>query len=272
MKFSWLATAGVVGFGALITTACSSTADPGPKYPSVDSFVAARAQAECAGVSTNCTVTVDACVAKRKAFWTADAATKPGRTYTAGLAEGCIDAWKALFVNMTVQATQVDPHTAGSPADKCERVFQGAVADKDPCQTDYDCKGDLVCTTFGTLTAASTKRCASRRTVAAGQGCANPGEVCDKGYYCGSEKDVPTCVAKSALNADCGAAKPCAEDFRCDTTKCVDRTKSGQDCTNSDECVSTAPYCAPVNATKRVCAPTLQFARGAADCFDFGGS
>jgi hypothetical protein len=258
-----------VAFGglALATAACSS--DDGPKYGSVDSFLDALADAECAGVATRCGLDRETCVRARKTYWRTWASARSDREYVASKAERCVDDWRRAHEDGALEAREIDPFVRDSVAERCERVFEGKGEALAPCNIDlggFDCAGDLICDQLGDV-ARNTFICAKRVEKKNGEGCANPGEVCERGFYCAGE--IAVCVPKKRENEACGPASPCAEDFRCDGTACRPRLKAMDACTSRDECPSSAPLCTEVAGARR-CLASLTFGTASPACTPYG--
>jgi hypothetical protein len=241
----------VAGFAALV--ACSSD-DAGERYPSPDSFCSAKAEAECEGVAAQCGASLDACKDRRVVVCTdaANAAIGSGRQYKAPLAEGCIEKTRALFDLKTLPPDKEDEQS-----EACERVFEGQTAKNASCGGDYECSADLVC---------DKGVCATEVVKSIDEGCANPGEVCDKGSYCGQVESLTRCLAKKSEGDLCTADVPCKEELRCAGT-CRAKYAPGEVCATSAECSDAAPYCEP---TQKKCI-AKSFAAGTAACKEFGG-
>src|SRR5258706_15136115 len=93
---NWLGLVIVSAVGVFGVAACSST--PADKYPTVDSFCAAKAEQECL-VAPRCAVTVEACRQKRVDICNvaAGVAVGSGRKYTSGRVDECLDKTKKVY-------------------------------------------------------------------------------------------------------------------------------------------------------------------------------
>lgn len=240
--------------GGLVTLFACSSDDVGEKYPSADSFCTAKAEAECKGVAAQCGATEEACKEKRVAVCNtaANTASGAGRKYKASAAENCIEKTRALYDLKTIP-----PDKEAEAQEICERVFEGLKALSERCEGTYDCKSGLVC---------DKTVCAERVVKQASQPCNNPGEVCEKGSYCGAQGDLKFCLPKKNRDEICSPDVPCKEELRC-VGSCKDKYQPGDVCGTSDECSDAAPFCDPVQ--KRCIAKS--FAAGTAACKDFGG-
>jgi hypothetical protein len=235
-----------------------------------DAFTQALAQAECAGVAARCGIPVDACVTKRTAYWYAEVQKRAPRQFTPARAQLCIDAWKAAYSDGVLTPQEIDPSVTGSAADLCERVFQGAVQDKQPCMVDYDCaNSSSICHAVGAVGANPNLLCAPKTVKKLGDGCANPGEVCDTGSYCGSQNGLPTCIARQTKGNACGDTVLCLETLRCKANACDDRLGSGQPCATPDDCLPDVPLCLDVSGTLR-CLASLTFGTASPACQPYG--
>lgn len=236
-----------------LALACSSSGDP-EKYPNADAFCSAKADEECNGLYAQCAATLDSCKTKRVSACqnAAGGAAGQGRTYTASLAQGCIDKTHELFAGKTVA-----PDKETEQVDTCERVFAGSKQKNAPCGGTYECSGSLVC---------DKGVCAEKVVRNQSEPCNNPGEVCAAGSYCGAQGQLKFCMAKNAKGDVCTADAPCVEDLRCIGT-CTDKYQPGQVCGTTDECSSAAPYCDPLQ--KRC---LVKYQAGTQACKDFGGS
>jgi len=119
----------------------------------------------------------------------------------------------------------------------CERVFSGAKKKGDPCATDFECDGALVCDVV----------CADKTVLTKGAFCGVvPGSVCGVGLYCGALAGQPfkMCMDRPVEGQACAAEIPCLETLRClGTSVCGARLGISQPCTSNDDCATSAPYC-----------------------------
>lgn len=241
---------GALTFGLVALVACSS--DEGERYPDTSSFCEAKAQEECNGVAAVCGATVEACKAKRLSPCNeaAVAATAQGRKYKASLAESCLSKTRELY-----NARIVAPEKEAEQIDTCARVYEGTVLKNAACKDSYECQGALVC---------DKGVCSDKTERKQGDPCNNPGEVCAKGSYCGSQGQLKFCLPKKVKGDLCNADVPCAEDFRCIGT-CTEKKQAGGDCATNDDCASAAPSCEAARCIAK------SFAAGTPACKAFGG-
>ncbi len=240
-----------VAFLGAVVAACSS--DDDFRYPSTDAFCSAKADAECTNVAAPCGKTASDCKTARSAACTSSAntATSQGRKYKPPSADGCIDKTKALYELRTIP-----PEKETEQREVCERVFEGSKARNERCSGPYDCQASLVC---------DKGVCATKVVKNLDDPCANPGEVCATGAYCGTLDGLMRCLAKKDRDQLCGPDAPCKESLRCVGT-CRDKFNAGDVCGASEECADAAPYCDPVQ--KRCVAKT--FSAGNAACGELG--
>lgn len=236
--------------GVVALVACSSS-EEGPAFPDVASFCAAYGDALCQGVAAGCGTTADNCKTKAVAQCNGNAS---GKAYNASGAQDCIDKTKNLFSQKTFTADQEkDQQNA------CGRTFGGSVAKNGACQSNFDCQGQMVC---------DKGLCADKTDKKLGDACNNPGDICEKGSYCGEQGAVKFCLAKKSQGELCLPGVPCKEDLYCVST-CQPKKGPGQVCGADDECqaATTSPYCDPVQAK---CLP--KYGLGTESCKQIGGS
>jgi hypothetical protein len=254
--FKWLGLSISVAMAGALAAACSTTASD--KYPSFDSMCTDVAQQECQ-VASRCLVTADACQAARKAACldVANAATTAGRKYNSKSAQTCVDQTQSTY-----QKALITPADLTKLSDTCARVYEGQIDKGGPCQTDYDCSSSRVCT---------QGHCGDKTTRGKGDGCADPGDVCDpsQNLYCQAQTGTSTCVPMAQKGESCNQTLPCQPGLRCNIT-CQDGVAAGQSCQSDADCASGAPYCDTYAGS--ICTPGLSFAVGAADCKGYGGS
>ena len=268
----WIERAATMTGFAMLAAACSMPMTPAPPDMSftIDAFAQGMAEAECAGVAARCGVPVATCEQKRKDFWTAEAAKRSARTFVVTRAMACITAWQAAYADGVLTPAEIDVTVSGSAADLCERAFQGPVADRQPCTSNYDCATDgSSCDVVGALSAMEVRVCAQPMAKKSGDGCANPGDTCAVGTYCGLQGGLATCVAKNQKGLACSDSSPCAEDFRCSGGSCIDRVMAGQPCMTVDDCAQNAHLCIDVSGTTR-CLASLTFGTGSPACQPYG--
>jgi hypothetical protein len=163
---------------------------------------------------------------------------------------------------------------------KCENVFNGTVADGQPCRFADECKrgdGPVVCLKVSTSSVSSpeTGVCHPLQRGASGSPCIfsasgnlagatytspdpNPPLVfchSDDGLSCSSPSR--TCTPLAALGTSCAGGGACAAGLYCHTT-CRQKKSEGETCTGSGECAD--PFacksgsCAPIPvASDKLC-------------------
>jgi hypothetical protein len=239
-----------------LALACSST--PEDKFASSDQFCTAKAEAECNNLAKPCGAGVDACKAKRVAACNsaATAAAGQGRSYRSNAVQDCLDKINSVFTNSAVNVT---PDSDASVVGVCERVFSGSKAEREPCANTFECGGALICDSI----------CSVQATVALNGGCANAGQLCDKGLYCQGTGKSSVCVARNKLGGACGATNPCLETLRCVAGSCADRVTVGSACDSDSDCAADAPLC-DLTTTPKKCRPKYQ--AGTSACKDYGST
>ncbi len=249
-----------LGAGVAIALAAgcgSSTSDP---YPSVQSFCAAKANAECKVAADVCDLTVSDCLSAREAACTTDAnqAVSEGRVYDSGLVPSCLGEVTTAYSDNDGNLSATDYLQL---TDTCERVFAGSAKADQACSDDYDCSGTLVCDPI-------RKACGPSTPTAGGKPCNNPGQICDTGFYCGQDVSpgavagLYTCLSRPTTGQSCSATVLCLESDYCNDGSCVPGLTSGQSCTADDQCPS-GYICDPY---VKVCDTTIRFAAGATAC------
>lgn len=243
--------------GAYALVACSSSVEE--KYPSVDSFCSAKADAECTNLAAGCAATTEACKSLRvdACKLSASTAQAAGRNYKATNAEACLTK-----VSATYSPKVVDPEKELDMMDTCERVFAGSKPANTACVTNYECDGAQIC---------DKSFCSTKSETAIGSACGDPGRVCAKGAFCAPQGAAKFCVTKKAENEICTPDSPCKEDLRCvgaaGSGSCKARVGIAQKCDTDGDCATTAPYCDP---TAKEC--RLKFQPGTKACKDLGGT
>jgi hypothetical protein len=215
-------------------------------------FCQEYARRECAKVGVHCvSANPGACETMRTAACRefADRSRSNARMYNPANTGPCLRKVTDVYGMSLISAQELD--------EVCSRVFQGMARANEACTVDYDCEKDLIC---------DKGRCGTRKVVAASAGCANIGEVCPMGQYCGLVMGVHSCVTRQDKGRPCSTSEPCKEAFRCAGT-CVDRLPIGMACTSHDECAS--GFCNPY--VERICAPGLSFGLGSHACKAYTG-
>jgi len=259
----------VVGALPLAFSACSGTALP--PYPDVSSFCVAKAHAICQATAI-CAADPTACQANQVAQCDADATAAMAsgvRKYNTANAPGCIDALTAAFGKNASQVPFAQLVGPGSITDKCERVFVGNANSNQPCRSDYDCSGALICVPAQPGTTSSPLVCASPVAKNAMDFCADPGAQCQADTYCGTPAGgvAVACIPAAQAGQACSATAPCVSAERCSNNLCVERATGGQPCSTNGDCGSVDPYCDVYAGS--ICTLGLTFATGALDCEGF---
>jgi hypothetical protein len=255
---NWLGVVVVVGVGGITSLACSSNA--ADKYPTTESFCAAKAVEECQIVSL-CAVSLDACKQTRAGLCNAAAvtATSTSRKYTPGNAQACIDKMHTLY---GTKGSLIIPADLDAADQVCEHVFSGTVANNAACTTSFDCAS--------TSSICDKGLCGPKTDKKLGDGCANAGEVCTDGLSFCSKTTPNVCVASKKAGEACDANDPCTSGLRCDVT-CQSTFVTGQACKADSDCAASAPFCDRYNGY--VCDAGLIFAPSAkALCALYGGT
>jgi hypothetical protein len=236
--------------GGLATVACSS--DPiQDKYPSADSFCAAKADEECKGGAGICQVTEVKCKDARKAYClsAANTNTGAGRTYRAGQAEACINKVAEVYKALPITAEKEGPL-----AEACERVFVGVKTKAQTCTSSYDCESSsLIC---------DKGFCQEKVEKNENDGCSNAGEVCKATFACKPEGGQRICRPRQKEGEICDGDRLCLETLRCNG-QCVSRKGAGEACKAGEECIS--GFCSQDGK----CSVKLVTESG--NCKDFGG-
>jgi hypothetical protein len=246
----------ILGGGLVVITACGGDEAPAAKYPTADSFCAAKAAEECKAVAAACVIAEARCKDVRAAACNSAAgvATSQGRTYRSESAESCIAKTTAVYTDRVIDGAK---EAAFSEA--CARVFTGSKKKNEECSNEYDCEGTLACDL-------DKKLCSVKVEKKADEPCNNPGDICGKGLYCQPRGTVKFCTPKNKLGDSCRIPEaPCAEDLRCNGTSCVALQGPAQPCDTNDEC--TTRFC----NTDRKC-QARQYASETGTCKDFGGT
>lgn len=230
-------------------------------------FTAEYAQRMCDGISAACLIPVTACTAgqlqARAVVNAADVAA--GRSFMPDNAEICLAQVSAVYGKLTQQhlvaLTADDLHSVD---EACAEVYRGDRASTDPCIADEDCVTGLICdASKGT----GTGRCGLKSMVLAGAGCANLGETCPTGYFCGSSNGVLICEGRPGLAELCDASTPCLETLRCSAGMCLAQLGLGELCAADQDCDT--GFCEPY---AHKCADDVRFAQGTPACIAMGGT
>lgn len=248
----------VLGAGLVaLIAACSSDDTPAAKYPTADSFCAAKADAECKAVAPVCVVNVDTCnTARKQACMTAaSSSTQQGLSYKPENAEDCIAKTTAVYADRVI-----DPAKEKAYDQACGIVFSGNKQKNEACANLYECAGGLTCDL-------DKKVCATKTDRALNDPCNNPGDICGTNLYCAGTGNK-VCTAKAKLGETCrdgDGGIPCTDDLRCNGTSCVALEGAAEPCNVNADC--STGFC---NSEKKCAAK--QYASETGTCKDFGGS
>lgn len=257
---------------AALLPACGGDDPVEDPYASSDKFCDNLATAQCE-VAESCAATTDGCKTARKRLCleTATRSSTGTRTYRAQNADACIRATVGAYTDKALKPEELDATVTGSMAELCERVFEGSIPKDQACASAFECAPGLVCAKVPTGT---TQVCAPRVDKKLDEGCANTGELCAKGSFCGESPSGLRCVRKRGPNEACSDKLPCNEDTRCDVASpnptCQPRSALGGACTTADDCVSAAPLCV-VTSDGGKCLAAVQFAAVTPVCREYGG-
>ena len=238
-----------VAVAALVATSCSRDGRP----MTTADFCQDYSERECGDVAPACLEPEDDCLTARQAACTdraqiEESAQRPFDPTNAG---ACLSRVSAVF-GVLKQNLAITAKDYRSIETACARVFHGNAAANQACGVDADCSGTLMC---------NKGRCGTLRQVDPGAGCANIGEYCPQGYYCGVVSGVLVCTARPGLGAMCSPEVACLEDLRCDGGICADGLAIGVACQNDGDCAS--GFCEPF-ASK--CGTDVRFANGTPAC------
>jgi len=246
--------------------ACAAKKEEDP-FATPESYCAARAAAECAHAADACLAPRADCEGARRercmaASTAAVSLVRPYRSSNVGL---CLDSVSMALADGKLTREEQSADVPGSMAYFCERVFDGTAGKAQTCASSLDCQPGLVC---GRARASAELRCAAVVAKKLGDECANAGDACERGTFCGARA---ICEPLRAKDAPCSDADPCGERLRCDATsgRCVDRLGIGGVCVSHGDCLPEAPYCLPLREASQ-CAKDLTLAPGVPGCRDYG--
>jgi hypothetical protein len=215
------------------------------------------AQRLCTDISPACLAPVSDCEVASVAYWRTRAAeaAAANRIFVPSNAEECLAKVSATF-DPVRQGTVVKKADFQGEDAACSQVFRGTSTANQVCAVDVDCLGTSIC---------DKGRCGTAKPVAANAGCANIGEYCPQGSYCGDSGGVLFCTAKVGLGAACSDAIPCVETLRCAGGICGPTLGTGEDCASDGDC--STDFCEPF---AHKCAIDVRFANGSAACLAMG--
>jgi hypothetical protein len=184
-----------------------------------------------------------------------------GRSFVQASADECLKTVDSVYGKMRDGQKSLKESELETLKQVCNQVYRGGKLANQECGADEDCVSGLVCD-LGK--GGPSGRCGTKTVVLQGAGCANVGEICPLGFFCGNSDGVWVCQPKLGLAAACDAA-PCLENLRCSGGICVSLLTDGQACTVGDECAS--GFCEPY---VRLCAEDVGFAPGSISCLAMG--
>jgi hypothetical protein len=240
-------------FAAALAALVASSCNRDDRVMTLAQFCQSFSQRQCSNVASACLLPEADCLAARQAACAAGAQGEEDlqRPFDPANADACLSRVSAVF-GLLKQNLAIDARSFRSIDTACERVFHGNAAANDICGFNADCSGTLAC---------DKGRCGSLRQVEPSAGCANIGETCRQGYYCGGASGVLMCTARPGLGAACSEEVPCVENLRCNNGTCADRLVTGFACQDDGECAS--GFCEPF-ALK--CGTDVRFAEGNLAC------
>jgi hypothetical protein len=228
-------------------------------------FCNKKAQAICESVSPACLTPVSGCISGQVAQCLADAQYELGnsRDFIPHNAEDCLKKVKEVYGKLD-KAIALKAAELQAMDLVCAMVYRGTSMANGPCTVDADCLEDMIC---------DKNRCGNWTLKAQGEGCANIGEYCPQGFYCGDSLGVKACIPRVGLMSTCNEVmainKPvilCAEVLRCVGEVCIQQLGIGETCAGHQDCAS--GFCEPY-ALK--CGEDLRFANGSAACIAISG-
>jgi hypothetical protein len=228
-------------------------------------FSSRYAQDMCNAISTACMVTETSCMAEQlsqRSQKDQDAVAK-GRTFQPSNAQSCLDQVNNVYGKLQQGTVALKASESQSLDLVCKDVYRGGRLANEACNADEDCIMGLICdASKGT----PTGRCGAKTEVSAGAGCANIGEVCPTGSYCGNSAGIFVCQPKMDLAMPCSATVPCIESLRCAGGLCLAQLALGEACTADQDCAT--GFCEPY---EKLCAGDLRFAHGTLACSNMAG-
>jgi len=156
---------------------------------------------------------------------------------------------------------------SGSANDQCNLVFAGTVPANGNCVTSYDCESPNVCGSNGSCGPSGAAK-------QAGEGCADPGDVCTTGTVCSLQGTHFLCSTGVPVGSSCSATNPCASSAECVKGKCKALSEEGGACTSDADCDQTAQnsgFC-DTSLKSPICTAGYSFATEAPDCSGFKGT
>jgi hypothetical protein len=255
-----LVTAVASGAFSMIAVACSISTPPPPDQDEGE-FCTDWAKAICQLANGPCNFIESVCTTYQTGVCTNFVAAQSGTgQYSQPNGKACIDALNGAYGG---SPSSIPAKTLFAVKATCSKVVVGTQPAGMPCQGDNDCSGTLVC---APEVGQNQSVCVTGLTPKnAGDICADPGDECQGDSYCAlPASGLPRCVASAATGGSCNGSIPCGSTDHCVNGLCQTRGLSGESCTSSDDCSSSAPYCDTY--TPAGCTDGLTFARGSDDC------
>jgi hypothetical protein len=249
----------VLSLGSLLASGCGE--DNKPLTPA--EFSNRYAQDMCKAVSAACLIPEASCTAGQL-FTRAtldQAAVARGQAFVPSNAEACLGQVNSVYGKLQGGAVALKASDFQSVGQVCADVYRGSKRANETCGVDQDCVMGLICDRSKGL---DNGRCGTKTEVSLG--CANIGEVCARGSYCGNLGGVFACLPKIDLAAPCDEAVPCLESLRCAGGLCVAQLGIGAVCASDQDCAT--GFCEPF---EKLCAADVRFARGTASCTKLAG-
>jgi hypothetical protein len=238
---------------AMVSTSCSHDEHGGAAPMAQSEFCQHYSENECSNVVPACLVPEFDCMAASQLACEAKVQLQasPLRSFDPAEATACLAKVSAVFA-VIKQQTAITAADFSSIDTACARVFHGSAKENESCQIQADCDGALIC---------DRGYCGALQQVGPDKACANPGETCPQGYYCGDSSGLPVCTARPGLGEVCTDQIVCLEDLRCEGGVCTDRLPIGVSCQDDNECASN--FCEPF---ERKCGADVRFAPESPAC------
>jgi hypothetical protein len=245
----------LLGFGLSLAGCGSDTPSTTPT-----SYCQQYALRVCEAVSPACLMPTADCSANRLANCAAQEqnAAAAGLGFIPANADACLGKVSAVYGKLNQGSVALQPSDLQILNGVCDQVYRGSSSANQACSADADCRSNLVC---------DKGYCGIASMVGQGEGCANVGEYCPPGFYCGNPTGVYVCMSKVALNGACDGSLPCLEGLSCVGGTCGTPLDIGYACTSDQDCGS--EFCEPYAGK---CAQDVRFANGSAACIAMGGT
>lgn len=179
-------------------------------------------------------------------------ATARNQTFIPANAEACLAKVREVYGRLNQGSVALKPAEMQAMAGSCAIAYRGKATRNQVCGIDSDCTDGFIC---------DKAHCGVTTQVGPGAGCANVGESCPVGYYCGNTTGILACETKALAKAACDESTPCQESLRCAGGLCVEALPLGEACVADQDCATR--FCEPYAAK---CATDVRFANGSAAC------